>query len=103
MQNEIAVDREDEAKSASEQSFGDILNQFEQQHQAPQKGEAAREGIVVAVTAENIILDIGMKQDGMLPLESARDEAGQIPVKAGYGDLHLVTGLDGNLACFVAR
>jgi len=94
MQNEIAVDREDEAKSASEQSFGDILNQFEQQHHAPQKGEAAREGTVVAVTAENIILDIGMKQDGMLPIESARDEAGQIPVKPGDKMQVTITGRD---------
>jgi hypothetical protein len=53
MQNPAAVDREDEVQSmsepSSEQSFGDILNQFEQEHHAPQKGEAAREATVVWV------------------------------------------------------
>ena len=98
MQNQTAVDREDEARNASEPSsepsFGDILNQFEQQHHAPQKGEAAREGTVVAVTAESIFLDIGMKTDGMLPVASAKDEMGAIPVKPGDKIQVTITGRD---------
>ncbi len=98
MQNKTAVDREDEPSNTSEHtsepSFGDILNQFEQQHQAPQKGEAAREGAVVAVNAENVFLDIGMKTDGMLPVASVKDEAGAIAVKVGDKMQVTITGRD---------
>ena len=98
MQNKAAVDREDEAQDThaptSEPSFGDILNQFEQQHHAPQKGEAAREGTVVSVTPENVFLDIGMKTDGMLPLASVRDDAGAIAVKVGDKMQVTITGRD---------
>jgi small subunit ribosomal protein S1 len=95
MPNPTAVDREDDANSASEQSFGDILNQFEQQHHAPQKSEGgAREGTVVSVTPENVFLDIGMKTDGMLPVASLKDEAGAIPVKTGDKMQVTITGRD---------
>lgn len=87
MSNKTAVDREDEAQNTSEPtsepSFGDILNQFEQQHHAPQKGEAAREGTVVAVTAESVFLDIGMKTDGVLPIDAVKDESGAVVAKVG--------------------
>lgn len=94
MQNPTAVDGEDEAKATSEPSFGDILNQFEQQHHAPQKGESAREATVVAVTAEHILLDIGMKTDGMLPIASVKDDAGAVPVKVGDKMQVTITGRD---------
>jgi small subunit ribosomal protein S1 len=94
MQNPTAVDRDDDAKGTSEPSFGDILNQFEQQHHAPQKGEAVREGTVVAVTPENVFLDIGMKTDGMLPVASVKDEAGAISVKIGDKMQVTITGRD---------
>jgi small subunit ribosomal protein S1 len=96
MPNPTAVDREDDANSASEQSFGDILNQFEQeQHHAPQKSEGgAREGTVVSVTPENVYLDIGMKTDGMLPVTSLKDDEGAIPVKTGDKMQVTITGRD---------
>jgi small subunit ribosomal protein S1 len=94
MQNPTAVDREDEINNSSEPSFGDILNQFEQQHHAAQKGEAAREGSVVAVTPENVFLDIGMKTDGMLPVASVKDDAGAIAVKVGDKMQVTITGRD---------
>jgi small subunit ribosomal protein S1 len=98
MHNPSAVDREDESGNTSEltsePSFGDILNQFEQQHHAPQKGESAREATVVAVTAENIFLDIGMKTDGMLPVEAVKDETGAVPVKVGDKMQVTITGRD---------
>jgi small subunit ribosomal protein S1 len=94
MQNPTAVDREDDAKGTSEPSFGDILNQFEQQHHAPQKGDTAREGTVVAVTAESVFLDIGMKTDGMLPVDSVKDETGAVAVKVGDKIQVTITGRD---------
>ena len=94
MQTPTAVDREDDAKGSSEPSFGDILNQFEQEHHAPQKGEGVRDGTVVSITPENIFLDIGMKTDGILPVAAARDEAGAIPVKVGDTIQVTITGRD---------
>ena len=47
-------------------SFGDILTQFEQSHHA--RGESL-EGTVVSVTAEGVFVDIGRKNDGVLPID----------------------------------
>src|SRR5215472_16065254 len=96
MQNPTAVDREDEVTRTSEPSFGDILNQFEQeQHHAPQKTEGGgREATVVSITAENVYLDIGMKNDGLIPVASVRDENGAVSVKVGDKMQVTVTGRD---------
>ena len=56
--------------SANDTSFGDILSEFEQTHQA--RGETV-EGTVVSVTADAVFVDIGRKMDGVLPLDPARE------------------------------
>src|SRR2546430_16637235 len=48
------------------ESFGNILSQFEQGHTA-KTSEGRREGTVVSVSAESVILDIGFKTEGVLP------------------------------------
>ena len=50
------------------ESFADILSQYEQTR--AHSGEASRgyEGTVVAVTAESVMVDIGLKTEGILPL-----------------------------------
>ncbi len=51
------------------ESFKDIFSEYEQSHS--RKGEAGnqrREGTVIAATADSIILDIGFKTEGVLPL-----------------------------------
>ena len=60
------------AHDDSQQSFRDILSQFERSSATPEKPETAgaREGIVIAVTAESIIFDVGFKTEGALPLSS---------------------------------
>jgi small subunit ribosomal protein S1 len=53
------------------ESFGDILTQYEQSHThrtETDEGRKALEGTVVAVTGENVFLDIGYKTEGLLPL-----------------------------------
>jgi small subunit ribosomal protein S1 len=56
----------------NQESFQDILSQYErsQSESAKQALAGAREGRVIAVTAEAVILDIGLKTEGMLPLTS---------------------------------
>jgi small subunit ribosomal protein S1 len=59
---------ESQPASDSNESFEDILAQFEQahSHKAPE-GNKQLEGTVVAVSAESVFLDIGYKTEGILP------------------------------------
>ena len=57
----------------SDGSFGDMLSQFERGHTA-KRSEGSREGTVVSVSGDSLILDIGFKTEGILPLtELAND------------------------------
>ena len=64
------------------ESFGDLLSQFEQSHSHhPETGGRGLEGTVVAVTGEQVFLDIGYKIEGIIPLAEFQS-AGET-VKAG--------------------
>jgi small subunit ribosomal protein S1 len=53
----------------SEESFGDILTQYEESHShKPDAKEKGLEGTVVAVTADSVFIDIGYKIEGIVPL-----------------------------------
>jgi small subunit ribosomal protein S1 len=89
MSNQTALDRDRETESPSETtpegaSFGDILNQYERAHShRPDTGGQGLEGTVVAVTADSVVLDIGMKMEGAIPAAEFKDAAGGISVKPG--------------------
>ena len=52
-----------------DESFDDILSQFEQSHsRKAEDGSKQIEGTVIAVSAESVFLDIGFKSEGILPL-----------------------------------
>jgi len=74
-------------------SFNDILSQYEQSHShKAAEGSRGREGTVVAVTADSVLLDIGFKTEGILPLavfQSAGEE-----VKPGDKLIVTVKGRD---------
>jgi small subunit ribosomal protein S1 len=56
-------------ESAPAESFKDIFSQYEQSHsRKSESGTPRREGTVIAVTADSIVLDIGFKTEGVLPL-----------------------------------
>jgi small subunit ribosomal protein S1 len=60
-----------ESSSATEstESFKDIFSQYEQSHsRKSEAGTQRRDGTVIAVTADSIVLDIGFKTEGVLPL-----------------------------------
>jgi len=72
-----------EAAPASEpaESFKNIFSAYERSH--PRKGEPGaqgREGTVIALTADSIVLDIGFKTEGVLPLTAFPPDK---PPKAG--------------------
>jgi small subunit ribosomal protein S1 len=60
---------ESQPASDSNESFEDILKQYESAHsrKAPD-GNKQLEGTVVAISAESVFLDIGYKTEGILPL-----------------------------------
>jgi small subunit ribosomal protein S1 len=65
-----------------DESFKDILSQFEQ-NKSRQSGEAGkgRQGTVIAVTVDSVLIDIGFKTEGILPLSAF--QSAKEPVKAG--------------------
>ncbi len=65
-----------------DQSFGDILSQYEQTHShKPEEGEKGLEGTIISITAESVFVDIGYKIEGVIPLADFV-AAGETP-KAG--------------------
>jgi small subunit ribosomal protein S1 len=90
MSNPSTVDQDRSAGSGSPttnepaESFGDILSQYEQSHSHRTESDEGRkqlEGTVVAITGENVFLDIGYKIEGTLPL--AEFQASGETVKPG--------------------
>ena len=64
------VDPKSPTTNEPDESFGDILSQYEQSHthRIREEGKRGLEGTVVAVTGESVFLDIGYKTEGIIPL-----------------------------------
>ena len=59
------------AESGRGESFQDIFSEYEQRHsRKSEPGSQRREGTVIALTADSVILDVGFKTEGILPLVS---------------------------------
>jgi len=59
----------------STESFSDLLSQFEREHTRPADGGPRQlDGTVVTVTADSVLLDIGYKSEGILPLSAFQSE-----------------------------
>ena len=62
-----------QAATESTESFGDILAQFQQSHsRKPGEGGKGLEGTVLAVSGESVLVNIGFKTEGILPLAAFR-------------------------------
>ena len=69
------------------ESFQDILSEYEKVHvRTPQAASQGVEGVVIKVTGDSVLLDIGFKIEGMLPLTAFRAEENVKP-----GDKLMVT------------
>jgi small subunit ribosomal protein S1 len=89
------IDLEERSAPSEDSSFGQILTEFEQaQHQKPTVTSEARRGRVVAVTPESVIVDVGFKTEGVLPVDAFKDEKGDLSVKAGDELQVSITGRD---------
>jgi len=85
---------EDTPSPSEQNSFGDILSEFEQQHHGPARGQAIP-GTVMSITADSVFVDIGRKLDGVLPVDVFRGPKGDLTVKVGDPLLVSITGNDG--------
>ncbi len=81
---------EPEIASESGESFGDLLTQYEKSHARQGEGGRQLQGTVVTVSAESVLVDIGFKSEGILPLTAFPGGA----VKRGDKLLVSVTGRD---------
>ena len=84
---------ESQSTPESNESFGELLSQFEHDHSRRAEGGSQQiEGTVVALTADSVLLDIGFKSEGILPLTAfaGADE----PVKPGDKIVVSVKGRD---------
>jgi small subunit ribosomal protein S1 len=77
----------------TDESFQDILSQFEHSKlRKPAESGQGREGTVIAVTVDSVLVDIGFKTEGILPL-AAFQSAGET-VKPGDKLLVSIKGRD---------
>jgi small subunit ribosomal protein S1 len=77
---------QDETPSMPEhgENFADILSQYEHSHtHKPQAGGQGFTGTVVAVSPEQVFIDIGHKIEGVMPLAEFKDPAGKVNVQVG--------------------
>jgi small subunit ribosomal protein S1 len=66
------------------ESFQDLLSQFEQsKSRTAEEAGKGREGTVIAVTVDSVLVDIGFKTEGILPLAAFQSAGAGEPVKAG--------------------
>ena len=80
-----------ESATDAKESFQEILSQYEQSHShKPGEGSRQIEAAVFTLTADSVLLDIGFKTEGILPLSALRGET----VKPGDKLLVTVKGRD---------
>ncbi len=65
-----------ESKTAEDtaESFQEAFSQYELSHQRKPEAGKAREGTVIAVSADSVYVDIGFKTEGILPLTAFQNE-----------------------------
>ena len=77
---------QDETPSMPEhgENFADILSQYEHSHtHKPEAGGQGFTGTVVAVSPEQVFVDIGQKIEGVMPLAEFKDASGTVSVRVG--------------------
>jgi small subunit ribosomal protein S1 len=77
---------QDETPSMPErgENFADILSQFEQSHtHKTQSGGQGLTGTVVAVSPEQVFIDIGQKIEGVMPVADFKDLSGKVSIQVG--------------------
>jgi len=64
-----SADPDSQSNQQPDESFGDILNQYERSHShKSDEGGKGLEGTVIAISGDNVFLDIGYKIEGIIPV-----------------------------------
>ena len=87
-------DLEDQPASLETSTFGEILSQFEESHRREGGRSEARQGRVVAVNADSVFVDIGLKMEGVLPAGDFVDAAGNAGIQPGDTVIVTIKGRD---------
>src|ERR1035441_6037701 len=70
---------ESQSPNASNESFDQLLSQYEKSHaRLREDGGKQLEGTVVAITADSVLLDIGYKSEGILPLAEFQSKGEEV-------------------------
>jgi small subunit ribosomal protein S1 len=85
MPNNITLEQDETPATAERgENFADILSQYEQSHaHKPESGGQGLTGKVVAVSPEQVVIDIGQKTEGVMPLDLFKDPSGTVSVRVG--------------------
>jgi small subunit ribosomal protein S1 len=70
---------EQSAPSTEESSFGEVLRQFEAEHQSVEGRESAIEGTVLSISDDGVVVGIGRKMEGILRGDISSLPAGLAP------------------------
>lgn len=81
--NEATASGESATEQVSGQDFGALLENYEKESAvSKQEGEIVR-GMVVGISEQYVLIDIGYKSEGVVPREEFLDRQGNITVKRG--------------------
>jgi len=76
-ETQAATDSATQAPTDATESFNEIFSQYERDHKRKKNEDGGKqlEGTVIVVTGESVLLDIGFKSEGILPLTAFAVEA----------------------------
>src|SRR5882724_11061362 len=64
------------------EEYGQLLNVYDSSFRNIAEGEVVK-GTVLKVTASEVVVDVGYKSEGIIPVDEFLDEAGQVTVQPG--------------------
>jgi small subunit ribosomal protein S1 len=76
------IDREEGAGSMAEAEYERLLDMYDVSFKNFAEGEVVK-GVVLQVSESEVIVDVGYKSEGIIPLDEFKDETGKVSVKAG--------------------
>ncbi len=103
-------DREDDGFGAEggDEDFGSLLAEYEKagtfapKRGGPQPGDAVK-GRIVSIGKEAVLVDLGLKSEGILALPEVQDDAGKVLVEVGQEIEAKVAQIDGRRGSLILR
>ena len=78
----VAAEAEVTEAREDENSFEKLLEAYEGRTQSFSEGEVVS-GKIIAISGGNVIIDVGFKSEGVIPIEQFMNEQGQVTIKTG--------------------